>query len=309
MSLTTFTSWRAILGLGNTQPRRRLVKAKGNWGIATEHLESRALLSATGSAMIDPPVAAEVAFADPRASFSYPNVAGTWSISGNGVEGTATLSQTKNKVEADLTFSGMPIHLKGKFTKAHPTELFASTRVASPLGGGKLKVDVHIAFVNGTDPNNQLPQPQALTGDVSVAKLGVNIGVTGNRLSAATSSLSEARSTKAAPMYPDLTGAWNFTATVPTIGEFQGMLQISQKKGKITADATLNDGVSLTLKGKISRNELTHITGRATVATPLPGFSKVKATFELDLSNNNSHFEGSANSKIGQIGLSGDRAV
>lgn len=111
---------------------------------------------------------------------------------------------------------------------------------------------------------------------------------------------------KSSVTYPVVAGAWHIAADVPSVGMIEGTLQITQKNGKITGDANLGDGVTLHLKGKINAHELTHIKGKATVNTPLPGFAQIKAPFELDLSNNDTHFMGTARSKIGEIALNGD---
>lgn len=294
MIVTTWTKWRNALGLGNVQARRRIAKPRGNWGIETERMEGRALLSAVGGLAPEAPVAAEVATETPRASFAYPNVAGQWHVAGEGIEGDVTMTQTKAKVTSDISIMGISVHMKGKFTKAHPTELSGSTKVVNPMGGGKVKVDVHIQFGQGSNPTT-------FTGEVTVPSLGVTINLTGSKTSPASAALSE----KAAPMYPDISGAWDASAEVTGFGLFQGTLNVSQTKGKIQANADLGDGIAISLKGKINKQELTHIKGKANITTPIAGFTKVKAPFELDLTANNTHFTGVAHTKIGDIPLDG----
>lgn len=174
MIVTTWTKWRNALGLGNIQARRRIAKARGNWGIETERMESRALLSAVGGLVPETPVAAEVATESPRASFTYPNVAGQWHVTGDEIEGDVTMTQKKGKVTSNISIMGISVTMKGKFTAAHPTELSGSTKVANPLGGPKVKVDVHIQFAQGANPTT-------FTGAVTVPSMGITISLTGTK--------------------------------------------------------------------------------------------------------------------------------
>ncbi len=172
MIVTTWTKWRNALGFRTTQASRRVAKARGNWGIDTERMESRALLSAAGGLQ---PVAAEVAVAHSKASFSYPSVAGNWTVTGDA-SGDATLTQTKNKVNATITAMGLDVSMKGKFTKAHPHELSGTAHVPNPITGkGKLAVKVHIEF-------GELSNPTTFTGEVTVVKLGASLNVSGTKV-------------------------------------------------------------------------------------------------------------------------------
>lgn len=174
MIVTTWTKWRNALGLGNVQARRRIAKPRGSWGSETELMESRALLSAVGGLAREAPVAAEVAIGSPRASFTYPNVAGQWHVTGEGIEGDVTITQTNTKVTSNISLMGIDVTMKGKFKKTAPTELSGSTKVVNPLGGGKLKVDVHIQFGPGSNPTT-------FTGEVTVPSLGITIALTGTK--------------------------------------------------------------------------------------------------------------------------------
>lgn len=293
MVVTTWTKWRNALGFGNVQARRRIAKPRGNWGIEAERMESRALLSAVGLAP-ETPVAAEVATESPRASFTYPNVAGQWHVTGEGIEGDVTMTQNNAKVTSNISIMGIDVTMKGKFKKATPTELSGSTKVVNPLGGGKVKVDVHIQFGPGANPTT-------FTGEVTVPSFGITIALNGTKNLPMVAALAE----KAAPMYPNISGMWDGSAEVPDFGVFQGVLDVTQNKGKIKADGDLGDGISLTLKGKIDKQDLTHVSGKATVTTPIPGFTKVKAPFDLTLTNGNTQFTGVAHAPVGDVTLGG----
>lgn len=175
MIVKTWTKWRNALGLETIQATRRVAKARGNWGTETERMENRALLSAVGGRLHPAPLAAEVAAADPKASFTYPNVAGNWTVTGDA-SGDATLTQTKNKVNATITAMGLEVSMKGKFTKAHPHELSGTAHVPNPITGkGKLAVKVHIEF-------GELSNPTTFTGEVTVVKLGASLNVSGTKV-------------------------------------------------------------------------------------------------------------------------------
>ena len=133
------------LRLASKRPVKRIVKSQNGWGIETEQLEDRALLSATGrcAAMADSGVVADVARSHSKA-MEVPNVGGLWSVSvasgelpfsnnvnfiqngkvvtgsyssqGATVDITAKLKGpglTQAKVAATVHFSGQTFNLKG----------------------------------------------------------------------------------------------------------------------------------------------------------------------------------------------------
>lgn len=175
MFLSTWTKLRNTLGFGTEQGRRRIAKSRGNWGIETERMENRAMLSASGGLLAVAPVAAEVAVAEPRAKFTAPNVAGHWVISGD-VAGEATLTQNKNKVTAVITAEGINITVTKGFTNAHRHELTKTVHVTNPTGVGpkRLAVKVHINFAD-------VANPTTFTGEVEIKSLGLSLNVTGNK--------------------------------------------------------------------------------------------------------------------------------
>ncbi len=171
-----FTAWEKlsrVTGLFSGQPRRRVQKLRGKFGIETELMENRALLSAAGG--VCPVADAAVVGRAARASFTPPDVNNsTWTISGDAT-GTAHFTQTKNKVTVDVEALGMSLTAKGRFKASAPNELHGTVRVPNPITGkGKLAVKVDITFQNS-------PTPQTFTGGVSIAKLGVTLNVTGER--------------------------------------------------------------------------------------------------------------------------------
>ena len=176
-----FFSWANCYqawGLMHVEPRRRIAKSRGNCGVETERLESRALLSATGRSRAQCPVAADVAVAVPKAAnFAYPNVDGIWDVTGNAISGVATLVQKNNKVTATIVGPNGTFKLVDKFTAETPHELFDFVKVPNPITGkGKLKVDIHINF--GTNST-----PTSFTGEATVAALEITLPINGTRRS------------------------------------------------------------------------------------------------------------------------------
>lgn len=179
MPLTTWvnSTWKTLrnnLGWGNIQVRRRISKPRGTWGIETERMENRTLLSAAGRLHAHAPVAADVAPAEPRAAFAFPNVNGKWHVTGQPfVSGEATFTQTENQVAAAISGDLLNVNMKGHFTKRHPHELFGTARVPNPItGNGKIAVKVHIEFGEST-------MPVTFSGDVQVKKLGLKLPMSG----------------------------------------------------------------------------------------------------------------------------------
>ena len=175
--LLTWAKLRNVMGIGNVQARRRIVRAQGCWGTETERMENRALLSAASGLHALSHATAEVA-AEPKAAFSYPNVNGSWHVTGDA-SGDATLTQTKNKVVSNISAMGINVTMKGHFTKAHSHELSGTAHVANPTGIGpkRLAVKVHIDFGSGSEGQS----PNSFEGDVSIARLGVTLHVHGDK--------------------------------------------------------------------------------------------------------------------------------
>ena len=173
-----FGTWEKlgrVVGLVSGEPRRRIKKLRGNFGIETELMENRALLSA---AVGECPVAdAQVNVVERigRAAFTPPDVNNsTWTISGDAT-GTATFSQNKNAVTVQVNALGMSLTAKGRFKGSAPNELNGTVRVPNPITGkGKLVVKVNIEFQN-------VPTPQTFAGSVSIPKLQLTLNVTGAR--------------------------------------------------------------------------------------------------------------------------------
>lgn len=168
MFSTGLTQLGRALGLDFAQGRRRKARAEGRFGMETERMESRALLSASSCLN---PVSAEVGRAVAKATFSYPQVDGLWKVTGDAT-GDAKLTQTKNKVTATITATDMGIEVtaKGKFTKANPHNLIDTVKVTNPTGIGpkKLKVNVNIDFGEGSVGQ----RPTSFDGTVAVSVPG-----------------------------------------------------------------------------------------------------------------------------------------
>lgn len=162
--------WKKLcnsLGIGVMPVRRRVDKARGNWGIETERMESRALLSASGlgRGRARDLVSAEVSTVEPRAKFTPPNVAGHWTVSGD-IDGTADVVQNGTKLTATVNAMGLTIQTKGRFTNRSQNEISGTTRIANPITGkGKLAVKSHINF----------DSPGHFVADVHIVKLGVDL--------------------------------------------------------------------------------------------------------------------------------------
>lgn len=176
MFSTGLTQLGRALGLDFAQGRRRKVRAEGRFGMETERMESRALLSASSCLN---PASAEVGRAVAKATFAYPQVDGTWEVTGDAT-GTATLTQNKNKVTASITAMGIEVNAKGKFKKATPHNLIDTVKVANPTGIGpkKLKVNVNIDFGAGSEGQT----PTSFNGTVSISAVGVTLNVHGEKL-------------------------------------------------------------------------------------------------------------------------------
>ena len=136
---------------------------------AAEALESRVLLSAHSSRG----AAAEISHA--KATFTPPNVAGTWNITVVGIgggTGTVVMTQKGTKVTSVITIPGNSTLISvDKFSKSDPHSLVGTSKVRLPVVG-KVVYNLNIEFAEN-------PTPTTLTGDITV--FGNSFPIAGTR--------------------------------------------------------------------------------------------------------------------------------
>ncbi|MDB5390687.1 MAG: hypothetical protein JWM11_6333 [Planctomycetaceae bacterium] len=164
------------LGLKTSVSQRR--RSKSQVGCVAENLEQRALLSAVMDLGTDPAIAVDVLAVGRKQVSTYPNLDGTWNLSGtNGTTFTgsvvfqqsssdsltgtisipgasATTLEAHRKGNA-VTFdvhpaTGNDTHVKGHFNSSH-NEITVHSTVANPAGG-KSHLTTVIAFDSNSTP-------------------------------------------------------------------------------------------------------------------------------------------------------------
>lgn len=164
-----------------TARRTKRVVSKQRWGLETERLEHRALLSAVADLGGGVAVEEGIVEASSRAANQvYPNLNGTWNITGTGstnatgsvvvtqptatsttavfnINGlpaiTANLQRTNARLRAAISVEETPgtISLKGRFNKPHD-QITLKGKVFIE-GQGRVKVRLAIAFNSSTTPS------------------------------------------------------------------------------------------------------------------------------------------------------------
>lgn len=109
---------------------------------------------------------------------------------------------------------------------------------------------------------------------------------------------------KAALTFPVVTGTWDLTASVVLDGDspvdYTGTVQISQNKGKITGKIQLSGLPLFTLKGKLSKSEVTDFYGSTRIPVEISEgkFLGVRGSVELHFNQNLQSFSGTVNRTI-----------
>lgn len=264
MAHSIWHNWMTNLARAIRPATKRTVRDARRWDLAAEHLEGRAMLSATAG------VAAEVAHGKAVAS---PNVAGTWLVETDFGDGTAVLTQKGAKVTSVITVQGFPTFTTvGKFKAKSPNSISDSFKIATPEG--KIPVSVTINFGESSNPTS-------FTGSVTVA--GETASLTGTKQG------STAALPKAAAV-PNIGGAWLLDLS-SSLGQFEDVsLTINQTGKKITGNASF-DGGSISFTGKVKPTG--HIAGKATVVYGQNTLSNQKFFADLE----GSTFSGEVNLK------------
>lgn len=106
---------------------------------------------------------------------------------------------------------------------------------------------------------------------------------------------------------PNVAGSWQVSANVAGFGNLSGVLNVTQKKGKISASTSLQ-GVSLKLVGKLNKKSPTNLRGKATVSN-IPSVGTVTAPFEINYDAEFASFNGTASTDFGNIAFTGTRVI
>lgn len=176
MNILNLRAWLQKAGYYTTRNHKR--RATSHSGFCVEHLEQRALLSAIMDHGADAAIA-EVSVAQKQSS-SYPNLAGTWTLTGaNGTvfAGSVTFQQSSsdsltgtisvpgsdattleahrkgNGVKIDVNPAvGEDVHVRGRFNSAH-NQITIRSVVPNPAGG-KTRVTTLITFDSNSNPSH-----------------------------------------------------------------------------------------------------------------------------------------------------------
>ncbi|MDB5334668.1 MAG: hypothetical protein JWN70_287 [Planctomycetaceae bacterium] len=163
------------------EPAKRISKPRQGWGIQTEQLEDRALLSAATCNMPDPGVKAHVSHADQKAMATFPNVAGHWNVTVTGqVSGTGTIDVVQsgkkhNKITTTVHVAGVPtFETSGTFKAKTPFSLSGSSpKLELPGFPIPVKLTLTITFPAGN------LNPTTFTGTVTAPFVGTVATISG----------------------------------------------------------------------------------------------------------------------------------
>jgi hypothetical protein len=294
-------------GVLAVQPNRRVLKVRSGWGIETEQLEQRALLSAANSsAALENPVADVSTVSRKATPTQFPTVGGVWNVTSTGEfsgSGTVTMTQKGAKVTSVVAIEGLETFtLVGRFKKKSPDELTAkSPRLAVP----DFPIDVRLT-ITITFPSGNL-NPTTFMGDVAVPFVGSVASLDGmKKQENITPSPDHVGIPKvaSAPTVPDLAGSWTVTiSNIPVLNSLTGPLTLAQHGRRITGTADLGSGTDFNVRARLNRKDPTLLSGRASVSNSQLGIKN--APFSVTLDNNNIHFAGSTTTKVGTLHLDG----
>lgn len=283
-------AWQHGWTLLTTASRARKRSARNaRWESASEHLEDRALLSATG-------LAADVAHG--KASFEAPQVGGTWDVVYLGEQHlTITLNQTGNKVQTTFSFPNIgDISSTSKFSKKNPFDLHDKIKVDNEVLG-KLTVLLDIEF-----PENA--NPATFTGQVNASSKHGTEPLEFNLAGTRQGTMSTAA--VARTDFPDISGLWSVTLTGGNL-PVTAIIDVTQegKGNKVVLAQTTEQGAPIngidrpalapfSLKGKFQGDDDLEIKGKITINT---GAKPVTSKFEVTVDNSLESFTGEAHSK------------
>lgn len=163
------------------QPAKRISKPRQGWGIQTEMLEDRALLSAATCDMPDSDVKAHVSHAEQkRMAVQYPNVAGHWNLTITGqFQGTGTVDivqsgKKHNKLVSTIHITGFEtFQTQGTLKAKTPFTITASSpRLDVPEFPIPVKLTLTINFPQGN------LNPTTFNGTVKAPFVGTVASIT-----------------------------------------------------------------------------------------------------------------------------------
>ncbi len=292
MKLTSPTKWLRSLGLFSGHPTKRNSSGRERWSYQAETLEDRALLSAS---TIAPDTVSDISPIHAKAAVQFPQVAGTWDVvvAGQQGTGTATLTQDGSHVTATFQVPGLGnIVLDGHFTRAHSHELVSRARVTLPEVG-RVRISSEITF-----PENA-QSPLTFTGSSELKgkhHLEQHYEFTATKQGVGT--LAVPAAAKESITFPNVTGNWNVTLTLPSVGSGSGVLNITQSgAGGKTVHGTGSDlpaGTSIKLTGHFQTTNHNFIKGKAVVKMNGQSYH---ATFGVTLDETGEGFGGLATVK------------
>jgi hypothetical protein len=274
---------KSATGRSNHSASKRSLRNARRWETASEFLESRQLLSATNSAA---PVAAETTMAKEQVVF--PNVAGSWDVTTEGVPGTqvATISQNKNKVSYSVAIPGIgSFDVKDHFTK-HNSHTLSGTEHLSVETAGKVKVQFTLTFADGANPTTFVLQTTTSGKNIPEP---IHTTINGTKQTPPVTA-----SAHAAPTLPDISGHWDLTATAGGVA-LPADLTFTQS-GKHVVGTTTITGIDITVTGNLKHNS-TDLKGKAT-ADAGGGAKLVKGKFDVNFASEFTTFQGNATFKI-----------
>ena len=168
------------LGLSEQPSAKRVVKKRSGWGIETEQLENRALLSASGRGAGNHEAEAHVVGVNRRAPVQFPAISGTWNVTATGDfagSGVVNITQNGKKVTSTIQIDGLgTFTATGTFRNGKPFELTSKTpRMELPGAPIKLRLTIAITFPQGN------LNPTTFSGQVKVPFAGTVASLTATK--------------------------------------------------------------------------------------------------------------------------------
>jgi hypothetical protein len=273
------------LGFAENSAAKRKPRDGRRFGMSSELLESRALLSASSVVAPDP---AEVARS--KMPFEAPNVAGDWTVTIPGLgDTTAVVTQSGAKVTATVTLPVLGnVELSGKFTKHNNHELSGMTRVDVPAVG-KVKVAYSLEFPEESNP-------VSLMGEVKASGRSlpnpVQYTLTGAKQLTIAPAVANVVARKAT--YIEVAGSWTVTFTSNGTTSDPEDLQFSQSTnagGKHVTGVVQGIGGNIIFKGNLKSNSDVLIGKISAVQLGKKG-NVASGKFDIEFLNNAITFSG-----------------
>ncbi len=163
------------------------------------------------------------------------------------------------------------------------------------------------SFHRWVDQTEQLEARQFLSAVMGIEELPIPVEVASpvvETLSKTAKHKHHQAHGKAAPEFPVVTGTWGLTASVVLDGDppivFNGTVQISQNKGKISGNVQLSGLPLFTIKGKLSRQDVNDLHGSTKFPVEISegNFRGVKGKLDLHFNQDLQGFTGTVNRSI-----------